>query len=214
MRKNQIEEYDYDSLQKQYSGKGLMAKKMKKVVSKIGYGDLLLDIGCGTGELLDRVKNRFKLLYGVDITEDAINFCSKRFCNYENVRIVKCDVAELSKEFKGTEFDYITALDILEHLKPGIAIKCLEDIYIYLRRGGKFIFTGHNWYDKIWIKLGKSKLHKISHSSYGWAKMIEKSGLKILSIETVDFPLLKNHELLTKHLHVFGMCPLIVAEKR
>jgi predicted TPR repeat methyltransferase len=193
-----------------------MAKKMKKVVSKIGSGDLLLDIGCGTGELLDRLKNRFELLYGVDIDDNAINFCSKRFSfsNYENIRIVKCDVAELSKKFKGTEFDYITALDNLEHLEPDIARKCLGDIYILLKRRGKFIFTGPNWYDKIGIKLGKSKLHKFSHSSYGWAKMIGKSGLKVISIETVDFPLLRDYDFLTKRLHVFGICPLIVAEKR
>jgi len=123
--------YDYDSLQKQYLGSGLMAKKMKKVVSKIEGGDLLLDIGCGTGELLSRVKDRFRLLYGVDIDDDAINLCCNRFCNYENIRIVKCDVTELNEKFRGIKFDYVTALDILEHLEPNIARKCLKDIYIY-----------------------------------------------------------------------------------
>lgn len=215
MRGEKTAKYDYDSLQKRYtSGQGLMSKKMKKVVSKIGSGNLLLDIGCGTGELLNRVKDRFELLYGVDIDDDAIKFCSKRFLNYENIRIAKCNVTELSKKFKGTEFDYVTALDNLEHLEPDIARKCLEDIYILLKGSGRFIFTGPNWYNKIWIKLGKSKLHKYSHSSYGWAKMIEKSGLKIISIETVDFPILKDCNFLMKHLHIFGMCPLIVAEKR
>ena len=176
MRRNQIEKYDYDSLQKRYSSsQDLMAKKMKKVESKIGSRDLLLDIGCGTGELLDRVKNRFKLLYGVDRNDDAINFCSKRFFNYENIRIVKCKSEELNKKFEGIKFDYVTALDVLEHLNPDIARKCLEDIYILLKGGGVFIFTAPNWYDKIRIKLGKSELHKYSHSSYGWAKMIEKS---------------------------------------
>jgi predicted TPR repeat methyltransferase len=198
MRRDQIKEFNYDSLQKQYSGQGLMAKKMKKVVSKIGSGDLLLDIGCGTGELLDRVKDKFKLVYGMDGNVDAIPFCSKRFLNYENVRVIKCDVAELNKKFKGIEFDYVTALDVLEHLEQDIARKCLEDIYILLKQGGRFIFTAPNWYDKIGIKVGKSKLHKYSHSSYGWAKMIEKSGLKVISIETVDFPLLRDYDFLTK----------------
>jgi hypothetical protein len=44
--------------------------------------------------------------------------------------------------------------------------------------------------------------------------MIGKSGLKVISIETVDFPLLRDYDFLTKRLHVFGICPLIVAEKR
>lgn len=47
--------YDYDLLQNQYSGSGLVAKKMKKVASKVERGGLLLD----------RVKDRFKLLYGI-----------------------------------------------------------------------------------------------------------------------------------------------------
>jgi len=133
--------YDYDSLQKQYLGSGLMAKKMKKVVSKIEGGDLLLDIGCGTGELLSRVKDRFRLLYGVDIDDDAINLCSNRFCNYENIRIVKCDVTELNEKFRGIKFDYITALDILEHLEPNIAKKCLKDIYIVKKRGKTYFYS-------------------------------------------------------------------------
>ena len=117
MKKDQIKEFNYDSLQKQYfSGQGLIAKKMKKVVSKIGSGDLLLNIGCGTGELLNRVKDKFKLVYGMDGNVDAISSCSKRFLNYENVRVIKCDVAELNRKFKGTEFDYITALDVLGYL--------------------------------------------------------------------------------------------------
>lgn len=215
MREEKKSRYDYDSLQKRYSSdQDLMAKKMKKVEAKIGSGVLLLDIGCGTGELLNRVKDRFELLYGIDIDDDAINFCSKRFLGYKKIRIVKCDVTKLNQEFKGIKFDYITALDILEHLEPDIARKCLEDVYMLLKRGGRFIFTAPNWYDKIKIKLGRSKLHKFSHSSYGWAKMIKKSGLKVVSIEAVDFPILKDNDFLTKHLHIFGMCPLIVAEKR
>lgn len=214
MRRDQVlEEYNYDSLQNQYFGSGLMAKKMKKVVSKIESGDLLLDIGCGTGELLNRVKDRFRLLYGMDIDDDAINFCSDRFRNYENIKIVKCNVTELNKKFKGTKFDYIAALDILEHLEPDIARKCLEDIYILSKRGARLIFTAPNWYDKIWINWGKAQRHKFSHSSYGWAKMIKMAGFEIVSIESVDFPLLKDYDFLTKRLHIFGMCPLILAEK-
>ncbi|MCZ7393665.1 MAG: class I SAM-dependent methyltransferase [Candidatus Methanoperedens sp.] len=205
---------DYDELHKQYSYcLNLNAKKMNKVSLKIEGGDILCDIGVGTGELIDRITDRFNFVYGVDTDDNAVVFCSKRFSDYKNILIIKRDIIEPNEEFRNLEFDYITALDVLEHLDPDIANRYLTKIYTLLKRGGRFIFTAPNWYDIIGIKLGHSKLHKFSHSSYGWSRMIKRSGLKIKSIESVEFPLLNDNEFLAKHFHIFGKCPLIVAEK-
>lgn len=213
MRKDQIQKYNYENLQHHYDESSLMSKKMYKVVSKINRGGLLLDIGCGTGELLDRVKDKFKFLYGVDIEDDAINFCLNRFRNSNNIKIEKLDIKELSEKFKGMKFDYITILDVLEHLDPIDAEYLLIEIYKLLKNEGEIVFTGPNWYEKIRIKLGKSPRHKFSYSSYGWGKMIERAGFKIISIETVDFPIFKGI-FFTKFFHMFGICPLIIAKKQ
>lgn len=203
---------DPKALHNTYSTSELMKKKIKLVSSKISSSDSLLDIGCGSGELIMEINKKFNKCYGVDLNTDSIRFCNERFKNDQHIEIFNIDALHLTEELEESSFDYITSLDVLEHLKPHEAEIVLKNIYFLLKDQGVFILTAHNWYDKIKIKFYGNSFHEFSHSSYGWAKLIKSAGFKVISIECVDFPLLKGNEFLRKKLHLFGMCPLIVAK--
>lgn len=194
-----------------FSPDTLMYKKYERVATIIIGGDSLLDIGCGTGELIERVKDKFGIIFGIDVDNGALRICNKKFSNYKNIKISKQDIVEIGK-CPRTRFDYITALDVLEHLDLVSTKKSLSTISNLLKDGGKFIFTGPNWYDKIRIRAGNT-WHKHSHSSLGWKKLIESGGFKVIHIETIEFPILHS-EFLRKYLHLFGKCVCIVAEKQ
>lgn len=209
-----VHKENYKSLAFEYlNPKSLMYKKLRIVDSYIRKGTYLLDIGGGVGELIKLEKQKFEKVYGIDIDEEAIEICRERFKKIPNIYIRQASISDLEDLFRNEKFDCITCLDILEHIKVEECRKALNDIYNLLKDGGKFIFTGPGVFEKIRILLGRSPTHLHSHSSYGWKRMIEKAGFKVITVETVEFPIIHSN-FLRKRLHIFGKCCLIVAEKR
>ncbi|MCD6099027.1 MAG: class I SAM-dependent methyltransferase [Candidatus Marinimicrobia bacterium] len=209
-----VHKEDYESLLLQYRDpNSLMYKKLRIVDSYINGGETLLDIGVGIGELIELEKQKFRKIYGIDVDEESVKICRKRFENDENIYIIEGNINDLENLFKDRKFDYITCLDVLEHIKIEECKKALNNIYNLLKDGGKFIFTGPGVFEKIRILLGRSPTHLHSHSSYGWKRMIERAGFDVMNVETVEFPIIHSN-FLRKRLHIFGKCCLIVAEKR
>ncbi len=204
---------NYKSLAYQYRDPGsLMYKKLRVVDSYITGGETLLDIGVGVGELIELEKQKFSRICGIDADEESVRICRRRFENDGNIHIREGDMACLWDLFRGRKFDYITCLDILEHIRLDECKKALNSIYDLLKDDGRFIFTGPGVFEKIRIFLGRSPTHLHSHSSYGWKSMIEGAGFNVINVETADFPALYS-DFLRKKLHLFGKCCLITAEK-
>ena len=68
-----------------YNANHLMYKKMERVLEHIGPRGALIDVGCGIGEFIVRLKDRFHTLVGVDISPPEIEYAKKRLGKYENV---------------------------------------------------------------------------------------------------------------------------------
>jgi 2-polyprenyl-3-methyl-5-hydroxy-6-metoxy-1,4-benzoquinol methylase len=204
---------DYDALRSQYNDpSSLMYKKLRVVDSYINGGKTLLDIGTGVGELLDLEKNKFKRIYSFDMDRDSVEFSRNRFQDYHHIKIELGDLDNLENLIKDKKFDYITCLDVLEHVNLNTVTQKLNIIYKLLDDDGVFIFTGPGIFEKIRIKLGRSN-HVHSHSSYSWMRMLKNSNFKISSVETVEFPIFNENNFLRKNLHLFGKCCLIVCKK-
>lgn len=204
---------NYKSLHSEYlDSSSLMYKKIRIVDSYMNGGDSFLDIGAGTGELIELEKHKFEKIYGIDIDEESVEVCYKRFEKNQNIYIIQSGIDNLKNLFEDEKFDCITCLDILEHIEVGRCRKALNNIYNIVKDDGKFIFTGPGVFEKVRILLGRSPTHLHSHSSYGWKRMIERTGFNVINVETVEFPILHS-DVLRKRLHIFGKCCLIVAEK-
>ncbi|WXG40358.1 MAG: class I SAM-dependent methyltransferase [Candidatus Freyarchaeum deiterrae] len=71
---------NYDSLYYQYRDpNSLMYKKLRAVDGYISAGSCLLDIGMGIGELIELEKQKFEKMYGIDVCEESVKICRKRF---------------------------------------------------------------------------------------------------------------------------------------
>lgn len=78
-------------------------------------GGRVLDVGCGTGTVLDRLRAEPEWRCdGVDVSEDAVRQASSI------APVVRADAAELP--FDAGEFDAILLLDVLEHTESPLRV--------------------------------------------------------------------------------------------
>jgi len=88
----------------------------------------LMDIGCGTGALLDRAKKLGFTVEGIEICEPLAKDTAKRVgCSVHNDLLAHFNLAEES-------FDVITMYDLIEHLQDPVSD--VKIIYDLLKTGG------------------------------------------------------------------------------
>lgn len=190
----------------------------KLLVRLIPSGKRVLEVGCGTGELLYSLKP--KLGYGIDISYEMIKIAQKKFSKLKNLNFSTKKVSE----FKDEKFDYIILSDVIEHLeKPE---KMFKDISQIMLNKTKLIITMANpiWEPAllVWEKLGW-KMKEGPHRRLKFdeiVKILERSDLKI---ETHDYfllipvkiPLITNfiNNYLEKILKEYAFIEYIVATK-
>lgn len=95
--------YYYDAVKKVYAG-------------FIPAGSRILEIGCGTGEILASLKPSFGV--GIDISGGMIKWAQEKYVNASNLLFRHADIAT----FESFEtFDYIFLADVIEHL-PDVSV--------------------------------------------------------------------------------------------
>lgn len=129
----------------------------------------ILDAGCGTGLMLQELAP-YGTVEGVDISDEALQFCRKR--GLENVR--HADVTQLP--FGAEEFDIVTALDVLEHLDDDGA--ALREFRRVLKPGGRvFIFApAHRW---LWSLQDQVSHHKRRYVRRTLRDAVTGAGLEV-----------------------------------
>jgi len=184
----------------------LTHKKMKLILNYIKGGESLIDIGCGTGEFIVQLKDRFSSLVGIDISSSAIDFTAKRVGTQGNI-LLKCGQLK-SFHFPAEHFDTCLCLDVLEHLEKPLL---LEEIYRILRPGAELIVTVPNWYDIIVSGVfKKDPLHVTTLTPWSWMNCLRRAGFKIKDYRAVEFPILKS-DFLARKIYFLDMCILTVA---
>lgn len=130
---------------------------------------VILDAGCGTGLMLQQMEH-LGHADGVDISDEALEFCRKR--GLENVR--HADLLELP--FAENSFDFVTALDVLEHLDDDSG--GLREMRRVLRPGGRvFIFApAHRW---LWSLQDEVSHHRRRYTARTLRETVERAGLAI-----------------------------------
>jgi ubiquinone/menaquinone biosynthesis C-methylase UbiE len=94
-------------------------------------GGRMLDVGCGTGAVMEFLKSRGEI-EGVDMSEEALKYCRAKGLNVRQGLADKID-------YPDETFDVVLALDVLEHLENDEA--AINEIHRILKTGGIFIAT-------------------------------------------------------------------------
>lgn len=95
----------------------------------------MLDIGFGSGILEERLKNRSLRFYGIDIASKSAKKLAKLVKGTFKIGNIS------SIPFKSSMFDYVVALDILEHISPHNTFKALREINRVTKKGGHLLVS-------------------------------------------------------------------------
>lgn len=100
---------------------------------------IVLDIGCGSGHGSNVLSKRFKKIYGVDVSQEAIDY-AKRNWQKKNIRFTVGSGTEIP--FKENTFDVAVAFEVFEHIKDWR--KFLLEIKRVTKESGKIYISTPN----------------------------------------------------------------------
>ncbi len=150
--------YDYGIL------KAWLNRILKRVLmeTKISDDSKILDVGCGTGNLLKMLENENKTLklYGIDISSKMLKIAKNKLKNKAELNLVAVEKIKYKNKF-----NYIFSTEAFHHYEN--QNNAMENLYRALRKGGKLIIVDLsfgrilNWvFNK--LEPGNSKMNSSS----------------------------------------------------
>jgi SAM-dependent methyltransferase len=143
----------------------------KPVAEKISRGRIL-EVGCGRGGLLARLKSEGRELYGFDISPTGVGIAKSI---NKDANFFVADARNIP--FKSNSFDYIICAEVLEHIEGDEAIK---ECYRVLKPNGSALFSVPNE-GKIERPSGRQCGHVRSFTFKSFTGFLEQAGFEIVS---------------------------------
>lgn len=96
----------------------------------------ILDIGCGTGELLDFFPDNINYL-GIDNNPEYIDFAKKKY-NYKG-NFICSDINNKNNLIKNNYYDVVMCAGVIHHLDDISSKNLLKKSLEFLKKGGRFV---------------------------------------------------------------------------
>ena len=167
---------NYDEVSEKFSSTRKYVSKswdeLRQITDNIKDGDSVLDVGCGSGRLLELIGDKQVGYVGVDSSEKLLEEASN---NYLGHRFIYGDILALG-ELSELNFDYVFAIAVIHHI-PGneLRIKALKQIKNKIAKDGEAVISVWNLWSKAWAKKKFKQ------------KIIKFALLKIIGKNKMDF---------------------------
>jgi ubiquinone/menaquinone biosynthesis C-methylase UbiE len=163
----------------------------------------ILDIGCGTGAMLDDLSG-FGCVIGADFSPEALSYCRIRgHDSGAQYRLARADARHLP--FASNSIDIVTAMDIIEHIDDDKA--ALSEIERVLKPDGLLLATVPA-YQSLWSDHDLALHHFRRYTSQGFRDVARRAGLRVEKLSyTISalFPFIwayRTGERVARALHV------------
>jgi len=113
-----------------FVGRNAVARRLVQRYARLGMR--MIEIGCGTGNMLDLLSRSGWHVDGLDMSRHALRFAAKK----TSARLFQADITDLPFEH---EYDAVGMFDVLEHIEDDAA--ALDNVHRALRPGGLLFLT-------------------------------------------------------------------------
>ena len=133
----------------------------------------MLDIGCGTGDLLFRAKDKISFGLGVDLDPKMVDFANERnkFINPKNLEFVREDINSY-ENLSNYEIDIASSTLCLHEMKAGDAIKTLQSL---AKISSKVLIADYSKPKSFWAKVS-IEIDEMFSGHYGRFKEYRDNG--------------------------------------
>jgi 2-polyprenyl-3-methyl-5-hydroxy-6-metoxy-1,4-benzoquinol methylase len=153
------------------------------VLNDLKPSDKIIEIGCGSGEFLDSIRDQVALVFGFEVNQYAIEECRNKNINV----LTPADDLRQHQNF----FDVVISFHVLEHVTDPILY--INDLIKWIKPNGKIIISVPNCNGPVkYLKNNPSNLPP-HHATYWTKKSFILLAKKLnLSIKKIKFePLCK-----------------------
>ena len=122
-------------------GVSLVTRRHLQLIS-MSPGQSLLDVGCGTGEVIHRLHRKFGgtvRLCGIDPSEDILEVARRKLRDAGNITLGVGKSEQLS--FPDEHFDWVVSSLTFHHLPRHLRRRSLTEIHRVLKPGGSLLVT-------------------------------------------------------------------------
>lgn len=140
----------------------------------------ILEIGCGTGRILNKILGAFKSYTGIDVSCKTVERAKEHF-SQQNVSFITGDFIN----YKFNEcYDVIYSTLTFMHIKD--KKRALQKVYSLLNVGGKFVLSIDKNRNRV-IDTGYSKIKVFPDKSKKIVKILSKIGFINIAVSEIDF---------------------------
>jgi 2-polyprenyl-3-methyl-5-hydroxy-6-metoxy-1,4-benzoquinol methylase len=128
-------------------------------------GARVLDVGCGVGQVVDRLTRAGFEAYGVDVSEPSIERArqfSHRCLLYDGKRL----------PFPDNHFASAGALNVLEHVEQ--AEEFIQEVVRVVQPGGKVVLSSPNFFRALGFKDYHPKMRGLKNKWHNYRRLQEK----------------------------------------
>ncbi|MDD5639056.1 MAG: class I SAM-dependent methyltransferase [Candidatus Pacebacteria bacterium] len=203
---NRIYGQDYVNKYREKKGEGRIERLLKLL--KLKNSDVILDVGCGSGFLVDYIKDDVKKYVGIDTSPAFIKEAKKTHQNIENIKFFNENIENHTK--RNLKYDKVFLFDITEHLTDKELVSILICCSKILRNNGVvYIHTPNKNYFLEQMKSRGLIKQTIGHIKVRNGKEYKSLIKDVNRFSSVNFVYLNHYKNILKPFHILSFLPFI-----
>lgn len=171
--------------------KQYLEAEIEFVLCKIKSSDLVLELGCGYGRVLQKLEAKAKTIVGIDISYTSLSLARKMFNKKSSCHLYLMNAVELG--FLDKKFDIVICV------QNGISAfktdqqKLIEESMRVTRSGGTVLFSSYSerfWEDRLeWFRIQSENglIGELDNNATGNGIIVCKDGFKASTVSPEKF---------------------------